>query len=58
LQEELLLHSIEKRLMFPNIAFYEIPESERRPEIPQRIRVGLSPDLEAKWAERQRARPD
>lgn len=50
--EDLLVACIQKRSRFPMLAFYEIAEKDRAPEIPQRLRVGLAPELERKLAEK------
>lgn len=54
--EDLLVACIKKRLSFPNIEFYAIPADERNVEIPQRLRIGLAAELEAKLAEAAKPR--
>jgi len=56
--EELFIICIEKNVMSPNVAFYEIPEKDRDQQTPLRFRVGLQPDLEAKIATMGKAKPD
>lgn len=50
--EELLVACIKKRLAFQMVEFQEIPEHDRNPEIPQRLKVGLKEGLERKLAEK------
>jgi hypothetical protein len=50
--EDLLVACIKKRPAFGMVEFYEIEEKDRNLEIPQRIRVGLTPGLERKLAEK------
>ena len=47
--EDWLVHCIKKRLLFETIAFYEIAEKDRSPEMPTRLRVDLSPEMLAKF---------
>lgn len=51
--EDLLVACIKKRSAFKPVAFYEIPAENRDPTMPQRLRVGLSPELEAQLAQKQ-----
>jgi nitrate reductase NapAB chaperone NapD len=48
--EDLLVICIKKMILFPTIAFYEIAERDRDPDIPQRLNVGLQPEIIAKIA--------
>lgn len=56
--EELLIACIKKKLAFPNIAFYQIPEKDQDPKAPQRVRVGLLPEVEARIAAMGKAKSD
>ncbi len=55
--EDLLVACIQKRSKFPAIAFYEIAENDRDPDMPQRLRVGLEPGLERNLVEREAQDP-
>lgn len=46
ISEDLLVACIRKRSKYSMLAFYEIAEKDRNPEIPQRLRIGLEPGFE------------
>jgi hypothetical protein len=49
LGEDLLIEVVKRGEPAKMIALYQIPVEERRPECPVRIRVGMSPEMLAKF---------
>jgi hypothetical protein len=48
LAEDVLIHAMLQTTPFKQIAFYEIPNEERNPQCPVRLRVTLLPEIQAK----------